>query len=138
VRLVESMAWGDTIDGHVRELELALAVLLEATRDAYPLWEDEALERFGSDSACMVSPEQAAELPAEVRLAWIGDLVRTVAFGWGVPYPPYHDVRPGRDPDGGPLKPLEWADVDQLDRSSPARLIHGIDRLVPRVPGPSG
>jgi hypothetical protein len=121
--LVESLAWGDVeraIIGH----ETALALALEATGDALRLWEHEGEDRFGDEVS--LSPEQVCELDDEWRLAYIARLLVTALHAYG--------VSPGGRPArllvvaglGEVTPPADWQDA----RSSPARLLHGLNDLL--------
>ena len=82
IDLIESLPWGDVGEA-IRGLEVALALALEAVGDAVDLWEEEGEERFGGEF--QLSADQVASLDHEWRLAYIGRLLRTAAYAYGVP-----------------------------------------------------
>jgi hypothetical protein len=82
VTLIESMAWAD-LDGSIIDMETALRRAIEATRDDFQRWEQDA-EAFGFADEFSLTSETVAELSPEWRLAYVARLLRTVALSYGV------------------------------------------------------
>ena len=125
IDLIESLAWGCS-RSHSRT-QLASALALEAVGDAIDLWEEEGEERF--EGEFQLSTDQAASLNHEWRLAYIGRLLRTAAYAYGVPP---HGT-PGRTTEGDVTPPASWDE----DANSIARLARGLNDIVYGIPAPS-
>ncbi len=126
IDLIESLPWGDVREA-IRGLEVALALALEAVGDAVDLWEEEGEERF--EGEFQLSTDQVASLDHEWRLAYIGRLLRTAAYAYGVPP---HGT-PGRTTEGEVTPPISWHE----DAGSIARLVRGLNDILYGIPAPS-
>jgi len=81
-------------DVELRGLEQFLWRAIEASADAYDLWEGELEARFGDDPAAISSDDLVAMDP-EMRLAYVGYLIRCVAILYGVHDGRSLEARPG-------------------------------------------
>ena len=95
--------------------------------DAIDLWEEEGEERF--EGEFQLSADQAASLNHEWRLAYIGRLLCTAAYAYGVPP---HGA-PGRTTEGAVTPPACWDE----DANSIARLVRGLNDILYGIPAPS-
>ena len=91
------------------------------------VWEEEGEERF--DGEFQLSTDQVASLDREWRLAYIGRLLRTAAYAYGVPP---HGT-PGRSTEGDVTPPIAWHE----DAGSIARLVRGLNDILYGIPAPS-
>jgi len=82
IELIESMAWGD-MDLHIRSMEEALQLALEATVDGFQRWERDGEEHFGADEF-QLSPQQIEDLDDEWRLAYVARLIRSLGLVYGI------------------------------------------------------
>jgi hypothetical protein len=82
LELLESLPWED-LDGARRTIEETLRLAMEATRNSFRRWEDEA-EATGYVDEFSVSPSEADELSDRCRLAYVARLLRTLALSYGV------------------------------------------------------
>lgn len=113
--LVDGMAWGD-LGPAVTTLERELRLMLEATRDWFPLWMSEGEDRFGDEFS--LTPAQVTVLSGEWRLAYVARLLVSMALTYGVSTGIW---------DGKP--PVRYA-----ERNSLAELLQGLNSIVHSVP----
>lgn len=110
LELIEKLPWGD-MDMSIRTLEEALRLAMEATRDEFALWEQDA-EAMDPDEFAL-EPATIAGLSPEQRLAYVARLLRSLAMAHGV----------STDFAGGAL-------VFDEDRNTPAGLLRGLNDLL--------
>jgi hypothetical protein len=110
IELVESMPWGD-IDGHLRAMEHAMRLAIDATREDLQFWEAEAYDA-GYDDEFAVDPKEFADMSPQWRKAYIGRLICTLGLCYGV----------GAGWSGGPA-------VGQEDPTSVAALVRRLNDL---------
>jgi hypothetical protein len=90
LEILERGTWGD-IGYSIYDLEVCLALLCEATRPWFSMWEDvvsPALDEKGVDvDEFALSGRQVRELSDEWRLAYTARLVETLClqYGWSPP-----------------------------------------------------
>jgi hypothetical protein len=108
--LVTDLPWAD-VEGAICCVEDALRLALEATEDAFPMWEAVA-EDNGFDDEFSLGPSQVRDLSPEERLAYVARLVRTVMLNYGV------DDRFGDRPS-----------VREAPSWTPAGILHGLNDI---------
>jgi hypothetical protein len=114
--LLESMAWGD-MDTAIRDLEIALRLAMEATRDDFLRWEHDlgpAFEAEGYEEFSVPPAAQVAEMPDQEKLAYVARLLRTLALSYGVSAE-FGGARTGL--------------VGEASRTSPATLLRGLNDI---------
>jgi hypothetical protein len=110
VGLVSKLAWG-SVDDALRDMELALRLALEATREAFRMWEESADDE-GFEDEFALTPDQVRNLSPEWQLAYVSSLLRTLALSYGV----------SAGLGGGPL-------VGEADTNTPAILLRGLNDI---------
>jgi hypothetical protein len=79
--LFANTTWGDMTNA-IDLIDLALTIAMEATRVEFATWE--AWVDEGRYEYEFLDPAAAALLPADVRLALLARLARTMAMAWGL------------------------------------------------------
>jgi len=82
VKLIAELPWAD-VDGAICDMELSLRLALEATQEAFLMWEA-AAEDNGFGDEFSLTPRQLRDLSPEWRLAYVARLLRSLALSYGV------------------------------------------------------
>jgi len=136
VEILERGAWGD-IEYHIRDVEIALALLCEATSPWLSDWEEEVSPAFDEEKGIetdefTLGREQVHDLGDSWRLAYVARLVETLCLQYGLS-PTIGAKGPGRSPEGDVTPPAEWADDEAPERfkaSGIAKLLHSLNDLL--------
>jgi hypothetical protein len=110
VGLVSNLAWG-SLDDELRDMELALRLALEATQEAFWMWEESAVDE-GFEDDFGLTTDQVRDLSPDWRLAYVACLLRSLGLAYGV----------GTELGGGPL-------VGEASSGTLAMLLRGLNDI---------
>jgi hypothetical protein len=108
--LVSELPWAD-FDAAILDQELNLRLALEATQEAFLMWEAAAKDN-GFEDEFSLTPSQVRELPSKWRLAYVARLLRNLALSYGV----------STEFGGGPLVGADYP-------ATPAAILRGLNDI---------
>jgi hypothetical protein len=142
VELLERLPWGD-IDPAICDMEAALRLAMEATREEFQHWEDTIgpeLEQDRGWNEFSVPATHVDQFTSEEKLAYVARLLRSLALAYGVSTDPL-EAHGARFKQHQQFRPPSLH-LGENDPHAPAELLRGLNeiRLTPTVvaEGPEG
>lgn len=116
LEIAETTPWGDIVNG-VKDVELALRLALEATREEFLLWERELADaRFVDEFS--VAPHDVSAMPFVWRVAYVARLLRSAALAYGL-YTEFSQQPLGTRREGDGIGEPLWRLLEATDPRGP-------------------
>jgi hypothetical protein len=136
LEILDRSLWGD-MALEIRDVEVALALLCEATSPWLAAWEDEVTFALAEENEVdvdefLLTREQVRDLSDSWRLAYVARLVETLCLQYGLSTT-IGANGPGRSPEGAVAPPAEWANDETTDHFKTcgiAKLVHRLSDLL--------
>ena len=131
LEILEREAWGD-VEHYIRNVEVAIALLCEATSPWLPDWDDKVSPAFDEERGIEVDEfeltrEQVRGLSDSWRLAYVAKLVPTLCLQYGLSST-IGARGPERHPFDQPAPPGDWSTDERTNGI--ARLLRALSSLL--------